>query len=116
MNSSAAYPTFTIEKLEKGYFLLEKHHMEDIFDCFRIPKEWKIEKKIPCLDVFRIVKGGYLEIDGYVEKKYMCCEIEDYTNALTDLAGCGSCYEASCYIYQLIKHVQKRDEMFENAM
>ncbi len=109
MDPSVTYPTFTIEQLEKGYLFLKERDMEDIFDCFRIPKEWKIEKQIPCLDVFCIVKGGYLEIDDKVDTMNMCCEREDYTRDLTHLAGCGSCYEASCYIYQLIRYIQKKD-------
>ena len=105
------YPTFTKQQLEKGYQYLKDRNIGDIFDCFHFSEDQEEDKCIEGLDEFGIVSGSYLMIDGKIV--YTCDENVNHTMKLIRFGlsipkgfKLGSCYKATCYMYQLIKYIQ----------
>lgn len=111
----ADYSTFTEEQLNNGYEHLKKYNMEDIFNCFCFSQEEEKNRCIECLYKINIFSGGYLEIED--EVVYTCNGNVSHIKELIKFAELGYSaessegfhYKACCYMYQLIKYIQRKN-------
>lgn len=100
---------FTADQLELGVEFLIKKDCYYLFNNVKMPDEWHSEGAVVCLDLLSFHLKPTFVYDGKV-LAHDDESIDNLKHEVVEYVKCiCSCYDLSCYIYELLIYVKTRE-------